>query len=87
MMKSSCTAQLLDAPRHGVYFVRLLGDGLEFGVEVHQSVLQAKILVAILFQKFGAIVKGKAAIARRQDARRKIAQCSRTLADACEHIR
>ncbi len=64
--------QLFHPARHGMHFVRLLRNRLQLGVEVHQRVLQAEILVAVFFQKLSAILEGKAALARRDQREEKL---------------
>src|SRR5664280_3656500 len=64
--ESQVDTQLLYPACQGVYLVGLVGNGLQLGVQVQQRILQAKILVAILFQKFWAVLEREASLSRRK---------------------
>src|ERR1019366_837271 len=76
-------AQFFHPSGQGVHLVGLVGNGLQFGVEMQQRILQAKILVAIFFQKLRAILERETALARRQQRKEEL----RTVAHltACRH--
>ena len=77
--------QLLHPPRQGMHFVRLVGDGLQLGVKMQQRVLQPEILVAVFFQKLGAVLKGEAALARRNQREEKLRALAHTARSPTAH--
>ncbi len=85
-MKPKLHAQLFHPARQRMNFVRLVGNGLQFGVQMQQGILQTEIFVAILFQKLGAVLEGEAALARRQRAQRRTASARRTDAARRQNI-
>src|ERR1022692_1072964 len=81
--ESQIDAQLFHPSGQSVNFVGLVGNGLQLGVKVQQRILQAKILVAIFFQKLRAVLECETAFARRQQREEEL----RTVAHltACRH--
>ena len=63
-------------------FVGLVGDGLQLGVELRQGVLQAEILVAVLFQESRRGSRRRSGPRPAESAEKKNCECSRTLAGA-----
>ena len=64
--------QFFDPASQRVDFVGLVGDGLQFGVEMQQRILQPEIFVAIFFQKLRTVLEGESTLARRQQRKEEL---------------
>src|SRR5271157_1393371 len=70
--ESKLHPHLFHASGQRVYFLGLVGDGLQLGVKMQQRILQAEIFIAIFFQKFRAVLKREAALAWRNQRKEKL---------------
>src|ERR1039458_582465 len=80
--ESQVDTQLLYPACQGVYLVGLVGNGLQLGVQVQQRILQAKILVAILFQELRAVLEREASLSRRKQREEEL----RPVLDSVAHM-